>query len=190
MRLIGVLFLNMLFETEKLIIREWQKVDLAALHDMLSCDIVCRFLNNPPQKNATDSKGFVKINNKQFNKSMRKNGFCDEGCFAVVEKESATVVGNIEMVKPYANDRVVELGYFFNRQFWGKGYASQTVAGLLEYIKLHNLASRVQIVIDVENVASCALAKKLGFEKEGVLRRFDNNNMGTERDHIMYSVLV
>lgn len=63
-----------------------------------------------------------------------------------------------------------EIGYWIHSQHTGKGYATEgaLVMALLCFRKLG--AKRVDIRCDTQNVASIAVAKKLGFELEGCLR--------------------
>lgn len=81
-----------------------------------------------------------------------------------------------------------ELGYKFDQQFWGKGYARESISKCIEIIfeelKLH----RIEAYVLPENTTSGKLLRKLGFELEGVKRQ-NVKLHGLWRDHELYALL-
>ena len=57
----------------------------------------------------------------------------------------------------------VELGYSFLKNFWGKGYASESVKGGLEYAFSRLKLSSLVAITQVENIASQKVLLKSGF---------------------------
>lgn len=82
-----------------------------------------------------------------------------------------------------------EIGYFLLKDFWGKGYAAEIAARLIDYcfeeLKLH----KVYASCNASNIQSEKVMFKSGMIKEGVLRkqRFKNSQW---RDEIRYSIIV
>ena len=81
-----------------------------------------------------------------------------------------------------------ELGYKFDRRYWGKGYAKESIQKCLAIafaeMKLHRIEAQVQ----PENTASKKLLQRLGFVKEGTKRQSVKLH-GVWKDHEVYALL-
>ena len=84
---------------------------------------------------------------------------------------------------------VAGLGYWTRRRAWGKGYATEAAAALVEYgfrtLGLH----RIEAHVAPENRGSQQVVQKLGFRREGIARDFEFVN-GRFLDHIQYSAMT
>jgi ribosomal-protein-alanine N-acetyltransferase len=70
----------------------------------------------------------------------------------------------------------------------GKGYCSEAVKIMVDYLFLSKDTGRIQAQTDPRNIASQKVLEKVGFKKEGTLRR--NFFMrGEWRDAYIYSIL-
>jgi RimJ/RimL family protein N-acetyltransferase len=82
-----------------------------------------------------------------------------------------------------------KLGYAIACDEWGNGFATDAVRTLVEFgfteLRLH----RISAAIGPDNVASVAVAERLGFSREGRLRDHVHTN-GAWRDSLLYSVLA
>ncbi len=58
-----------------------------------------------------------------------------------------------------------ELGYTFDRVYWGQGYASEAAARVFEYVS-SKPSRRIVSVIHPDNIASVRIAKKCGARQE------------------------
>jgi RimJ/RimL family protein N-acetyltransferase len=86
-------------------------------------------------------------------------------------------------------DHRAELGYWLGREYWGRGYGTEAVAAAIDYgfdeLGLHRIfATHIR-----RNVASARLLKKVGFEREGVLRQHARK-WGVFEDVICYGMLA
>lgn len=81
-----------------------------------------------------------------------------------------------------------ELGYMVTPEGRGKGYCSEAVALILDYLYLLKDIDRIQALIVEENVASKRVLEKNGFKKEGVLRKLVYS-LGKWWDTSVYSIL-
>jgi RimJ/RimL family protein N-acetyltransferase len=81
------------------------------------------------------------------------------------------------------------IGYWTRKSAHGKGYATEVTNALLRYAFNVLSAERVGIVHADGNEASAAVIRKLGFEKEGILRRNTLLPDGTLVDSHVYSRL-
>lgn len=68
------------------------------------------------------------------------------------------------------NTRCFEIGYWFDTQYTGQGYATETTNLLIDLAFDFLEANRVEIRVDTRNQASRNIPEKLGFQLEGILR--------------------
>ena len=66
--------------------------------------------------------------------------------------------------------RSASLGYCFDDQAWGHGYATEAAGVLLDWAFDALDLNRVQAEVDTRNHASAHVLEKLGFVREGTLR--------------------
>lgn len=89
---------------------------------------------------------------------------------AVILKSENRVIGGcgLRVINPTL--RIGDLGYGFNRVYWGKGYATETVKALVAFgfskLKLH----RLWATCDAQNKASARVLEKAGLRFEGLMR--------------------
>ncbi|GGF23671.1 ribosomal-protein-serine acetyltransferase [Halobacillus andaensis] len=81
-----------------------------------------------------------------------------------------------------------EIGYWVDSRFSGKGYTTETVAGLTAFAFRELKAKRVEIRCDAINHRSRAIPEKLDFTLEGVLHNDDVSVDGQQlRDTCVYA---
>jgi RimJ/RimL family protein N-acetyltransferase len=85
--------------------------------------------------------------------------------------------------------RRFEIGYWVRKSAQGKGYATECANALTRYAFGVLGASAVAIDVAEGNEASMAVVNKLGFEKEGVLRKSNKLPGGEIADHHVWSCL-
>ena len=66
--------------------------------------------------------------------------------------------------------RSAELGYFIAADHEGRGLVTRSVRGLIDYVAAVHAVQRCYIQAAVNNTRSLAVAERLGFQQEGVLR--------------------
>jgi ribosomal-protein-serine acetyltransferase len=81
-----------------------------------------------------------------------------------------------------------EIGYWLAPRAQGRGVMTQCCRFVVRYGFLTLDLNRIQIAAGTDNVASRAIAERLGFKLEGILRGRENL-YGTFIDHAMYSLL-
>jgi len=142
-------------ETERLVIRRFLPKDRDALFDYLSDEETLAFEPYPPGKpEGLDSLLAERIASPEF--------------FAVEIKATGKVIGNVYLGKRDCDN--AELGYVFNRRYWGKGFASEAcgaAVGRAFKAGIH----RVYAECDPKNVPSWKLLERLGFRREGFFRQ-------------------
>lgn len=104
-------------ETERLVLRRYKKEDLQDLFEYLSDQEVVEY---EPYKPLT-------LNETKENLEWRIG--TDE-MIAVELKSSHKMIGNVYMGK--REFEALEIGYVFNRNYWGHGYAAESCKALIQ----------------------------------------------------------
>ena len=95
------------------------------------------------------------------------------GLNAIVELTTGKPIGMIGLLTQVVDGvDELEIGYHLLPSAWGKGYASEAAMACKEFAREHQCATSVISLIDHENFASQAVAKRNGmsFEKDTVHR--------------------
>lgn len=75
---------------------------------------------------------------------------------------------------PFDRGWGLEVGYWFARSAWGRGYASELVNACLDFAREHGV-DLVSAFARPENVASCRVLEKAGFHKERYVESMARN---------------
>ncbi|CAG7907692.1 hypothetical protein IGI04_016461 [Brassica rapa subsp. trilocularis] len=82
-----------------------------------------------------------------------------------------------------------EIGYVIGSKYWGKGIATEAVRLVAaEIFKEMPEMERLEALVDVDNIGSQKVLEKVGFVREGVMRKFMYLK-GNVRDMVMFSFL-
>ena len=103
-------------------------------------------------------------------------------------KELNVLVGDIGIHFIGSDNLEAEIGYTLSMEYQGKGYATEAVAGVINYL-FHNLSKhRIIASVDPENIKSIALLERIGMRKEAHFRKsIWANEKWT--DDIVYAIL-
>ncbi|MCC3376280.1 GNAT family N-acetyltransferase [Cohnella sp. REN36] len=89
----------------------------------------------------------------------------------LIQKETGRLVGGSGLHRIDWAARRFEIGYWLRTSCTGQGYMAEAVEGI-ERFAIHDLqANRIEIRCDSRNTRSARVAERLGYLKEGVLRR-------------------
>lgn len=58
----------------------------------------------------------------------------------------------------------VHVGYLFGETFWGQGYATEMLIGLVDWCKRNSMCGQLVGGVESDNLASAAVLRKAGFE--------------------------
>ena len=108
---------------------------------------------------------------------------------AVCLKENNRYIGNVYILDINERDRKGNSHILIGeREFWGKGYATEAYELLLDYAFNERAFHRIGAHVLEENAASIALHKKCGFSQDGVFRKATFKN-GKWQNQIIFSIL-
>jgi RimJ/RimL family protein N-acetyltransferase len=105
----------------------------------------------------------------------------------IVQKKDGTRIGFINHWVTQPN-RVTEIGYSVVPNERSKGYGTEAVQLMVDYLFLSQNIFRIQAFTDVGNKASQRVLEKVGFQTEGTVRKLGFVR-GELRDHYIHSIL-
>ncbi|GGB93419.1 N-acetyltransferase [Marinobacterium zhoushanense] len=155
-----------LFETERLVATPLSLQDVAALTEILSDPEVMKY----SIRGVCDAEA-TRLFIDWCLKCYESHGL---GPWALREKGSSELIGFCG-VGPEIVREVEEtnLGYRLARRYWGQGFATEAVRGVLRYAFDQKKCESVVVIIEPEHVASVRVTEKAGFG-EYTVQEFHN----------------
>lgn len=165
-------------ETERLILRRYKKEDLQDLFEYLSDKDVVEY---EPYKTMTFDEAKENLEWRIGTEEM----------IAVELKSSHKMIGNVYLGK--RDFEALEIGYVFNRNYWGNGYATESCKALIQKA-FSNGVHRIYAECDPLNENSWKLLESLGFRREAHFRKNvyfwkDENGKAIWKDTYIYAKL-
>ncbi|MFZ3590649.1 GNAT family N-acetyltransferase [Bacillus sp. DJP31] len=171
------------FESERVTLREFVEIDWIDVHSYASQEVVCQYQPWGPNSEE-ESEAFVRQVIEEA-KRVSRSRFV----FAVTVKETGKMIGAGELNIRDVSNKAGEIGYILNRDYWGKGYATEVAKLLIEFgfkvLDLH----RIYATCDPRNVKSTKVLEKVGMTWEGRMRE-DLLLKDGWRDSLLYSILI
>ncbi len=163
-------------DTERLILRRYMKQDLKDLYEYLSNPEVVKY---EPYKPMT-------MEEVESNLEWR---ISTDEMIAVELKGINKMIGNVYLGKRDFDS--LEIGYVFNQEYWGKGYAEESCKALIERAFAGGI-HRIFAECDPENSSSWKLLETLGFVREAYFQQNvyfwkDDNNNPIWKDTYVYA---
>lgn len=163
------------FTSARLRMRPQRVSDAAALHEAYGDVELMTWWSSGPHATVAETRDYLTARDLPS----------DWRGWTMVERDSGAVVGTLA-----AHDtrpEVAEIGYLVIRRFWGRGYAREGVARLIDLLFAEG-ARRVMADTDPDNTGSNRLLKALGFTLEGRLRGEWRTHIGV-RDALIWGLL-
>jgi RimJ/RimL family protein N-acetyltransferase len=143
-----------MLETERLILRKFDRRDVGAVYAMRSDTDVMRFIREP--QNRVETVKWLKLVSSHW--KDEKIGFC-----AVIEKASNKFAGWCGLWR-LKETQETEVGYAIARKFWGKGFATEAARRCVEYGFKELKVDKIVAVARPENTGSRRVMEKLGMQ--------------------------
>lgn len=122
----------------------------------------------------------VKISGAELEKVMLENTI-----FFTIEKKDQTMIGHIN---GWMRGRMMEIGFAVVPNERGKGYGTEAIQLMVDYLFQTTEIVRIQAPTDTGNISVQKALKKAGFMKEGTMRK-SLYVRGDYRDMYLYSIL-
>ena len=150
----------MIIQTQRLIVRPIELKDRIEVYKYRSNPEISQHLSFVPES-LEDVGHFIAKNPKEFN--LPETWFQ----LVIVLKETNGVIGDIGVHFFGKENKQVELGYTLSNLYQNKGFASEAIENVIDFLFTNLNKHRIVLSIDPENTASIRLATRLGFRKEG-----------------------
>jgi len=108
----------------------------------------------------------------------------EENWFFVEKKDS----DRIGFLSHFSRGGLLEIGFTLVPSERGKGYCTEAVKIMLDYLFLSKNNVSIQASTDARNVAAQKVLEKVGFSKEGTIRKASFSR-GNWRNMLLYSIL-
>jgi [ribosomal protein S5]-alanine N-acetyltransferase len=170
-----------ILRTERLVLRPLAPRDAEPLYAIMSDDETMRFWDWPA---FTDYTTVAEIVAGQIaDMAVGRSAY-----WAVSLASGGPVFGACDLSEIDARQRRAELGFLFNRAWWGNGYAVEAMAAVVTYATETLGLERLWARLHAGNEGSRRLLERLGFSYEGTLAGHIVRD-GARRDCLIYGRL-
>ena len=154
--------MDLIIETDRLIIRAFRFEDAAALFEMDSNPAVHKYLWQKPITKIEEVHVYIENVRNQYTTNKI-------GRFSTLLKETNELIGwtGIKYVNDHVengNTNFYDYGYRLNEKFWNKGYATEASKAWLDYGFNQMNIAEMNAYTHAENVASNHVLQKVGFQ--------------------------
>ena len=151
--------------TDHLVLRAMEDYDFEALYDLYSNDKIYEYRPGVARKTQESVNKLLEKYKEEYEKK-------EAVYFAVCMKDApdnVVAVGEIFAIESRLEQ--VDIGYSVRESCWGKGIATEVVAGLIKYLFEEIEVNRIRAHVMPENIPSHNVVVKNGFLKEGLIRQ-------------------
>jgi len=146
-------------KTSRLILEKVVQKDIDDLVKLDTCPTVREYLGGPIDYNSAYQRAKILVK-------------VSPDFFWVLRDQNKQFIGTISLKKHHDTNEM-EISYQLMPDAWGKGFASEALEKILEYLhkdlKIQNILAETQ----TKNLRSINLLKKLGFKEIRKLERFE-----------------
>ncbi|MBN1698782.1 MAG: GNAT family N-acetyltransferase [Spirochaetales bacterium] len=170
---------------KRICLREYTQYDFTGFYKLVSDPLIRRLslLRTP----KTEKEAFLEFENIIADRKRQDRKRFIWGIFLLDEDVYIGDAG-FEIIKHNETGGIAEIGYFLDKSYWGKGYATETASLLIEYCFTKMNIHKVVASCDMRNTPSEKVMIKCGMKKEGEFRQ--NRYKDNERhDELKYGIL-
>ena len=170
-------------ETARLILRRAQLSDAQAMFDNWASDPeVTKYLTWPTHENVAATRWVLENWNGQYD---------NDECYLwlITLKGEDLPIGSISVVSLDNRIRNAEIGYCIGGAWWHRGFTSEAMRAVIDYLFDEVGMNRIEARHDPRNPHSGEVMRKCGMQYEGTARAADRNNQGI-CDACHYAILA
>lgn len=153
-----------ILSTARLSIRPIVDSDGPAIFQLYCNGTVCQYLDIDPYSIEQEAQAHVQ---SWITASTQRKQFRYAICLG------SNLIGSCGIYSIYWHQQRASLGYELHPAFWNHGYMYEALAAFIPWCKEYHQLQRLQATVLPDNQASIRLLNKLGFDFEGVLRRYE-----------------
>ncbi|WP_121662064.1 GNAT family N-acetyltransferase [Metabacillus litoralis] len=170
-----------IIETERLILRGVTIEDANDMFKYLSDKEVVKYMGLASCQTVRDV-----LDEINWYKTIRKDGTGIR--WGVTLKGDGKIIGSCGFLNMVTKHHRAEVGFELNKDYWGKGIASEALEAVVKFGFHHYQLERIEALIEPANLPSQKLVEKQGFTREGLLRHYEYT-CGKFDDLYMYSII-
>jgi len=166
-------------ETERLLLRSFDENDL---HD---------FNYYAKDRDVGPNAGWPPHETQAQTREVILRFMAEDNVWALEEKSSRKVIGSLGVHRDSRRDRsdsVRMIGYALGKDWWGKGYMTEAVKRVLQFLFEEKEMELITVYHFSFNQRSQRVIEKCGFHREGVLRQASRLYDGSILDDVCYSM--
>jgi ribosomal-protein-alanine N-acetyltransferase len=157
---------NMLtgWETARLLVRQFNKTDKESFIQFMTDPSITG--NLAFDDTSKSREGALALLNHTINSYNTDHPLL---AFAITDKVNGSLIGACGV--NFLEQDKAEVFYAFFPRFWGKGFATEVLSGLKEYLVQIPAVKEIHAFIKPQNRASIKVAEKCGFIDRGLVTR-------------------
>ena len=164
--------------TRRLDIREIEYADAMAYYKYASNVEVARLAGFRPVPDLATAQRLV-------------TGMVYQGdTYSIFLKGTNTLIGTCNLYRKSIRKikDVYTLGISLDKNYWGYGFGSETIGGLIKYAFKAKKARLLEIMCELNNKRSRTMIEHLGFNLDGIIKKYGQLYDGTIYDIALYSM--
>ena len=172
----------LILQTDRLLLRNWEEQDFGPYHAMNNDPVVCEYF--PDLQTEAQSRSVI----TRYRAQEQRDGYSFQ---PLIERATGDFIGDIGLAKVEFDagfQGVTEIGWMMQRQFWGRGYATEMARALLDHaFTVLGLAEVVAFTVPA-NARSRRVMERLGMVQDEAAG-FDHPNIAEGhplRRHVLY----
>lgn len=150
-------------ETERLVLREVEEADAPFVLELLNSPGFLENIGDRGVRTEDEARAYIV---ERIIGSYREHGF---GMWLTLQKLDGSAVGLAGLVRREGLD-TPDVGYAFAPRSWGQGYAQEAAAAVLAHAQGALGIPKLAAITTLENFASMAVLRKVGFTYQGVIQ--------------------
>ncbi|MDO4940354.1 MAG: GNAT family N-acetyltransferase [Erysipelotrichaceae bacterium] len=167
-------------ETERLLLRKVKLEDAQAIFDNWASDEeTSRYVMWDKHVSLKETKNYV----GKIVSNYKYDFYFD---WLVCLKEDDEPIGEISVVNFSLKQRICEIGYCYGKKYWNKGYASEALKAVIDYMFSETNIDKVYSRHLSNNEASGKVMKKAGMKYDGELENHAVDKLTGQRVSIKY----
>ncbi|HCU07516.1 MAG TPA: GNAT family N-acetyltransferase [Clostridiales bacterium] len=156
-------------ETPRLFLREYEWSDLHHHHTLISDPDIMYYIQDVFTHSLAESRENLRQAILAIAEPARSK------IYLVIQTREGSYVGGIgyTVSEESPAGKRVEIGYFTDPEYWGKGYVREALGALMEYAFTRDGVYRIDGTCIQKNTRSARVMERCGMRPEGVRRAYE-----------------